>query len=1120
MADTESSGTRPPEAVAITIVKARNLRGSKGDNLIAMTRLDFGDKVLGESAKVECTSDTPAEFNHTVSISCTYEDPLALDEIAHKPVVVTVTEVLPKEKKQKEEKTVILGQVTVDLLPLVNGETKHRYTLVINPVPGSPLEQIPAENPRPEVDVVISVNEPLLDSSQGGGGNLLTFTAESLFSPPDSWSPVGPQHTYTAALPVPISAEKETPIVFPNGQLKPSPDKEAPSKQKKWSNPGHAQGNAIYIPDSFIASDPVEDEDGDFKSKEDREHRTTSEQEKNRVMWNTERRCYMEASAVKSFQDKISKTRYWPVEIFRLPMPAAGKAGKKEEDGSIGFHGIAFINLAPLLYPGVKRIRGAYKVYAYSDLELMEKTKRKGGLADEAHKIANNILTRNSASPSHKKGKDGEKKDKENKKGASQMKSSETASEVDGQPPVNLEGQQYVEAKSYIMVEMTLSKPLVPKRPPEELAKRVSEYIPPRPLFPKRTNGAQKAVEDYHGQVASVANLVLNEFRDLFGDQLQDGQPQTDESMEARRQKLLYELNSSGKYFAFKEQLKHSVVKIVREKYLKTTNFEDRDQLQTFLSELYVYLVDQMHVALGKVLAVEDQPPIPEPLTDSQQLKHFAAEAEANGNYDLAIKYYQERIARDRNDPEHWLDYGSFCLYINDVTKAEECFKECIAVDQKHLSGLLLYAVVCTLAERFDVAETFFEAATCVQPKSIQAWTMLGLFYDAVNNEIGAEMAYLESNKLNQAAAVSAAKELQEEAEREKRAMSILRESHSDPVDSDRAGEGGLAGGALPEITESAASPDPNRAQAASAKSHTSPPRLDTRQSGPGSVVQPISSAKVKGGESASGVSRPGSSKQNITTNVSPRRDLSPEHTESPQREPTPVPSCSIFMHSIEWLLDSRALQFAERCLGHELVCLQGGPSLDYYLMFAQLKLLKHQFNLAESSLQEAILIDFQNATGWALMGHVKFMQGDMEEARDCFERTLSFVTDPLDTHPIYLRLASIYLQEGRFADAKATFLLACKKSPSCVSWLGVGIACYRLGELSEAEDALSEANILNNMDAEVWAYLSLVCLKTKRQLEAEQSYKYALKLNLQDQNLLNEIHGLQREVGFGNPEP
>ena len=63
---------------------------------------------------------------------------------------------------------------------------------------------------------------------------------------------------------------------------------------------------------------------------------------------------------------------------------------------------------------------------------------------------------------------------------------------------------------------------------------------------------------------------------------------------------------------------------------------------QAFLSELYVYLVDQMHVGLNKVLSVEDQAPVPEPLTDSAQLKHFAREAEVNENYELAAKYYQE----------------------------------------------------------------------------------------------------------------------------------------------------------------------------------------------------------------------------------------------------------------------------------------------------------------------------------------------------------------------------------------------------------------------------------------------------------------------------------------------
>ncbi len=28
-----------------------------------------------------------------------------------------------------------------------------------------------------------------------------------------------------------------------------------------------------------------------------------------------------------------------------------------------------------------------------------------------------------------------------------------------------------------------------------------------------------------------------------------------------------------------------------------------------------------------------------------------------------------QRIARDRNNPDHWLDYGTFCLYLNDLTK-------------------------------------------------------------------------------------------------------------------------------------------------------------------------------------------------------------------------------------------------------------------------------------------------------------------------------------------------------------------------------------------------------------------------------------------------------------------
>jgi tetratricopeptide (TPR) repeat protein len=624
---------------------------------------------------------------------------------------------------------------------------------------------------------------------------------------------------------------------------------------------------------------------------------------------------------------------------------------------------------------------------------------------------------------------------------------------------VNSDDLQYTDAKSYIMLEICLHQPLVPKREAAELARQVAEYIPPRPLFPKRTNCAQKAVEDFHSQVATVASMLLDEFREHFGDSLTGSYPA--ESLEEKRQKLVYHLNTSGKYVAFKEHLKYAVVKIVREKYLRTTNFTDNNELQAFLSELYVYLIDEMHVGLNKVLSIEDQGPVPAPVTDLAQLKHFAREAEVNGNLELATRFYQERIARAKNDPSCWLDYGTFCLYTNDLSKAEECFKECVAIDQKHLHGLLLNGVVCMMQDKNDAAETFFEAAITFQPQSIMAWTMFGLFYDGIGNEIGVEMALGEANKLNLAAAIAKAKALKEEEEAKFR----VEMEENQP----------MASTPLPAEELSTVGPLP----------------------------QPD-----------------GNNTKDVTAGTPDGKNKEVPETEPlPPPEPVIVPSDSIYMQAVEFLLDTKATAFTERALAHHLVDPLGGPSLRYYIALATLHLQTHNMEAAEESVQAALQIDYQNPDGWAILGHIKYLLGDMETAKNAYQRTLSFVADASEMHSIYLRLASIYLQDGQFRNARDTFLMACKRSPSCVSWLGVGIACYRLGEYSDAEDALTEANILNNLDPEVWAYLCLVCLQTSRQVEAEQAYKYTIKLNLQDDDLLTEINELQQKVGFGNPQ-
>ena len=38
------------------------------------------------------------------------------------------------------------------------------------------------------------------------------------------------------------------------------------------------------------------------------------------------------------------------------------------------------------------------------------------------------------------------------------------------------------------------------------------------------------------------------------------------------------------------------------------------------------------------------------------------------------------------------------------------------------------------------------------------------------------------------------------------------------------------------------------------------------------------------------------------------------------------------------------------------------------------------------------------------------------------------------------------------------------------------------------------------------------------RKEEAEQSYKYAVKMGCNDENLLNELHRLQSQTNMGNP--
>ncbi|XP_049982979.1 cilia- and flagella-associated protein 70 isoform X1 [Alexandromys fortis] len=1128
--------------VHITVTNAYDLKGFKGDTPVTFVRAEFNQAVLGDSSKITVSPEGTAKYNFTSSIELSPDGGITLDDLAHKPLFLTVTEVLPKEKKQKDEKTLTLGQAVVDLLPLLEGEDSFETTVPLHPVQGSPLETPSPGSKQCSLGVKVFVTEPLLTAAQVSASNLLKVTLEAAYSVPESFMPVGPQQNYMVGLQVPAVGEKDYPMVFKNGNLKLGGEREVVPRPKKWPIANILAPGANNIPDAFIVGGPYEEEEGELNHPEDKEFRNQAECIKKRIVWDLESRCYLDPSAVASFQKRIADCRLWPVEITRVPLVTVpkgkpGKIEKTDDENQLSFHGVAYVNMVPLLYPGVKRIRGAFHVHPYLDSTVFEKTKCLFSIfRDTGHHLAHNNKAGGLNSPLSKpvsknlkeekavKDKEIEGRARPGDLQAPSIKSQSSDTPLEGETPLshNLEGQQYLEAGTYIVLEIQLDKALVPKRMPEELARRVKEMIPPRPPLTRRTGGAQKAVSDYHTQIKSISRAILDEYHRMFGKQvIKVGSDVDSETLEEQKCQLNYELNCSGKYFAFKEQLKHAVVKIVREKYLKTTAFESQEELQTFISELYVFLVDQMHVALNQSMPDDMQGTASTIHTSSEQLRLFAFEAEVNENFEMAAVYYEERLVREPQNLDHWLDYGAFCLLTEDITKAQECFRKALSLNESHIHSLLLCGVLAVLLENYEQAEIFFEDATCLEPSSVIAWTLLGLFYEIQNNDIRMEMAFHEAFKQLQARTL----------------QTKLKSTGTDGTDEGVKTEHSF--GPWGAIHDSATAMKSEGLTGIKLRSsHTLnphlPAELQPQPQGPSTVLSSLDEFIEESSKAHSESQEPIMTLQPLEPSLAQKssnvllKELTAKKELSKCQDSsaflhsppyaTPQPPATIFMETIRFLMKVNAVQFVQRVLAHELLCPQGGPSCEYYLVLAQTHLLKKDFAKTEEYLQQAAQMDYLNPNVWGVKGHLYFLSGDHAEAKACYERTISFVVDASEMHFIFLRLGHIYLEEKEYEKAKRTYMQACKRSPSCLTWLGLGIACYRLEELTEAEDALSEANALNNYNAEVWAYLALVCLKVGRQLEAEQAYKYTIKLKLKDEALLTEIHAVQEMVGFGDP--
>ena len=72
------------------------------------------------------------------------------------------------------------------------------------------------------------------------------------------------------------------------------------------------------------------------------------------------------------FESRIAGfTPLIPLEVARSKDNESNKKGKKGDDQELANHGLTLVDLSPLLYPGVKSVKGAFHLRGFTDNALL-----------------------------------------------------------------------------------------------------------------------------------------------------------------------------------------------------------------------------------------------------------------------------------------------------------------------------------------------------------------------------------------------------------------------------------------------------------------------------------------------------------------------------------------------------------------------------------------------------------------------------------------------------------------------------------------------------------------------------------------------------------------------------
>lgn len=574
---------------------------------------------------------------------------------------------------------------------------------------------------------------------------------------------------------------------------------------------------------------------------------------------------------------------------------------------------------------------------------------------------------------------------------------------------------------------------------------------------------AQQALYDFKKSVQDACRVLVKEYVQLVkpdsispkaadnDDAQRDVSAELDRDVLNHKKQFFFKLNQSGLYFSLKEQLKNSVMQLVRDRYARLSPFADDREQQQFLSQLYVDLLNQMHAELNQLLADPSEfvtAQASEKKTDYSSLYEFALLSEAEGRVDAASRYHLERIVKYQS-LQAWYSYGCFCLRQQALDRGEECLKQVLSRSSSHIPTLMAYGAFCAIKERYDEARVYLHKVVELRPDYPVAWAALVQFYDLVEDEDR----------------VNTYRERLSRAELEAGSL----DSELSEYDCELA--------AFIEDSSALAPDDPIRSNTyyklAVFMTHC--------HAGP--FVERAVTQLIIG-------EYPHQHLYAILARIEKQR----QH----------------FSGALSHL--QKALQADQRSvglwaqLGHLHFVNQGSDkALSAY---------ETALDLLNTNTGEAQLPKTQLALIYQRLGSLvleKAYCGTLASTGHSY-LVLPYPLLHCRENRLVEGSAGEAKPDSALVDKALSFLLnACELSTSAQNWLWVGKALLLKGDYDGAETTFAEANFINSRDSEVWAYLALVSLVQNRLYEANQALKQVLKIGLLPEMSILESVG----VGF-----